>query len=504
MNSLATKGLAISILLLLSSSRPVASWGGRQPVSQRKGQPAARIKEDKVVADLERLIPRLMSEGDVPGLSIALVRDGKIFWHRAFGMKNAETKEPADDRTVFEAASLGKPVLAYAALKLADQGKLDLDRPLSSYLPAPYLPDDRRVNLITARTVLSHTTGFQNEATPGSSLKIYFSPGEKFSYSGEGFLYLQKVVEHVTGETLGAFMKRAVFDPLGMADSSYVWREAFGATKASGHNAAGVVGRMRKPADASPSSLHTTVLDYAKFVIAVMNGTGLKKETAGQMLQTQVRVDEGCYSCIERKAGRLSESLSWGLGWGLERTEAGDAFWHWGENNGEFQNFVMAYPEREAGVVIFTNSGNGLSVVPEIVSRALGGGIHPAFAWMGYEPYDSPAKILFRDVLRRGAAAINQYRQTRGKGAGAVALGEARVNELGYFLLARKRVEEAIELFELNAEDHPDSWNAYDSLGEAYMVKGDKELAVKYYRKSLELNPGNKNAEEAIKKLRHK
>ena len=476
-------GLMVTLLLLPPGVRGVA----------------ADVKKDEVVADLERLIPRLLDEGDVPGLSVALIRGADVYWHRAFGVKNAETREPLDDAAVFEAASLGKPVLAYAVLKLADAGKIDLNKPLSSYLPAPYMNDDERAKLITARMVLSHTTGFQNEVTPGKPLKIYFTPGEKFSYSGEGFLYLQRVVEQITGESLDAFMKRTVFDPLGMADSSYVWRDAFERSKASGHNAAVAVGRMRRPSAARASSLHTTVLDFAKFVVAVMNGTGLKRGTAREMLKTQVRVEDACYSCIERKAGRLSETLSWGLGWGLERTKAGGAFWHWGENNGEFQNFVMAYPGAKTGVVIFTNSGNGISVMPEIVARALGGP-HPAFAWMGYESYDSPAKVLLRDILRRGDAAIKHYRETRGKSPGA--LSEARVNELAYLLLGSKKVAEAVGLFKLNVEDFPDSWNAFDSLAEAYMVGGDSELAVKYYQRSLELNPANTNAAEMIKKLR--
>jgi CubicO group peptidase (beta-lactamase class C family) len=483
MRSFVTAGLIVSLLLLPPGGRRAAAGAGR----------------DAPAAELERLIRRLMDEGDVPGLSVALIRGAKVYWHRAFGLKNAETREPLDDATVFEAASLGKPVIAYAVLKLADAGGLDLDKPLSSYLPAPYLQGDERVKLITARMVLSHRTGFQNEVTPGNPLKLYFTPGERFSYSGEGFVYLQKVVEEVTGERLDAFTKRTVFDPLGMADSSYVWRDGYERSKASGHDAAGAVGRMRRPTVASPSSLHTTVLDFAKFVVAVMNGTGLRKETAREMLRTQARVEEGCHTCVGRGAGRLSETLSWGLGWGLERTKAGGAFWHWGENNGEFQNFVMAYPGMNTGVVIFTNSGNGISVMPEIVSRALGGGPHPAFAWMGYEAYDSPARLLLRDILRRGDAAVRQYREARGKSPRA--LSEARLNQLAYTLLARKRVAEAVELFRLNVEDFPDSWNACDSLGEAYMVRGDKELAIKYYRRSLELNPANANAAEMIKKL---
>ena len=281
----------------------------------------------QIVRSLETIIPRLMKQGEVPGLSIALIRDAKISWHRGFGVKNTDTKEPVSDSTVFEAASLSKPVFAYAVLKLVDSGKLELDRPLATYLSDLYVQNDERVKLITARMVLDHSTGFQNEATPSRPLKIYFTPGEKFSYSGEGFLYLQKVVEGVTGEPLDLFMKRTVFDPLGMTGSSFVWQDRYEKLKANGHKPSGVVVEKRKPVVAkSYSGLHTTTLDYAKFVIAVLNGTGLREQTMKQMLEGQIRLDESCFSCIERKLGRLSQSLSWGLGWALERTKSGVAF----------------------------------------------------------------------------------------------------------------------------------------------------------------------------------
>jgi CubicO group peptidase (beta-lactamase class C family) len=460
------------------------------------------VRRKDLASRLERIIPQLMKEGDVQGLSIALIRDAKVFWYRSFGVKNADTEEPVRDSTVFEAASLSKPVFAYAVLKLVDSGKLELDKPLSAYLSDAYLLNDERVNLITARMVLDHTTGFQNEVTSRSPLKIYFKPGTKFSYSGEGFLYLQKVVEHITGVPLDVYMKKTVFGPLGMTSSSFVWQDRYETLKANGHKPSGVVAQKRRPTVArSYSGLHTTALDYARFVIAVINGTGLREETTEQMLKGQVRLDESCFSCIERSPGRLSQTLSWGLGWGLERTDAGDAIWHWGDNNGEFHSFIMAYPKEKIGIIIFTNSGNGLSIVPEIVSQ-IKGGVHPAFAWMGYEAYNSPAKVLFRDILARGGAAITQYRESRRKRPGAGVLSEAQVNALGYWLLQKKRVKEAIEVFKMNVEDYPNSSNAYDSLGEAYMSDGDKELSIKNYQRSLELNPDNTNALEMLRKLR--
>jgi len=473
-----------------------------QPPRQSPGSLREALSRKNLPSQLEKIIPQLMKEGDVPGLSIALIRDAKIVWHKGFGVKNANTKEPIGDTTVFEAASLSKPVFAYAVLKLIDSGKLELDKPLAAYLPDVYLQNDERIKMITARMVLDHTTGFQNEAGTGRPLKIYFTPGEKFSYSGEGFLYLQKVVERITGEPLQTFMEKAIFVPLGMTSGSFVWQERYETLKANGHKVSGAVVPIRRPTAArSYSGLHTTTLDYARFVIAVLNATGVKKETIEQMETAQVRLDEGCFSCIERSSERLSQTLSWGLGWGLERTETGNAIWHWGDNNSEFQSFVLAYPREKAGFVVFTNSGNGLSIIPEIVSQ-ITGRPHAAFAWMRYEPYNSPAKILFRDILAHGGAAISQYRASHEQRSGTGVLNEDQVNKLGYWLLGKNRVKDAIEVFKMNVEDFPNSSNAYDSLGEAYMINGDKDLSIKNYQRSLELNPNNTNAVEMLKKVK--
>jgi CubicO group peptidase (beta-lactamase class C family) len=506
------RNLVIVFVLACVSAVLIGDRGG---AAQNRAQLGIKPQPSKLHVSRpdEEMIIRLMREGDVPGLSIVLIRNSRIYWYRGFGVKNADTKAPIDNATVFETASLTKPVLAYAVLKLVDSGKLDLDTPLAKYLPGNYVEDDPRSALITARMVLTHTTGFQNELHPGEKLQIHFIPGQRFSYSGEGFIYLQKVVEHISGERFDLFMKKNVFDPLRMTSASYSWRDEYETSMANGHSPSGIVADRIKPQELKLSWLHMNVLDYAKFVIAVMNGDGLKPLTAKLMLTPQVKLDESCVFCLTPGAGRISSSLSWGLGWGIERTELGDAFWHWGENRGEFHTFAMGYPKQKTGIVIFTNSGNGLSIIPEIVSDAIGG-THPSFKWMGYDLYNSPQKIQFRanvrpvkalfdEILREGVAAVERYRQSHKSTSKQSGLSEQQINTLGYWLKGKKRLTEAIAVFKINTEDFPESWNAFDSLGEAYMDNGDKELAIRNYQKSVELNPKNLNAVEMIKKLQN-
>src|SRR5208282_205544 len=166
------------------------------------------------ILQLERDVPELMKKDGVPGLTMAVIRGGKTTWVHGFGIKEATTGQPVTVETVFEAASLSKPVFAYGVLKLVELGKLGLDIPLTTYLPKPYIAGDERLAKITARIVLSHRTGFPNWRGDDGLLPIYFTPGERFSYSGEGYIYLQRVVEQITGKPLNEYMTEAVFAPL--------------------------------------------------------------------------------------------------------------------------------------------------------------------------------------------------------------------------------------------------------------------------------------------------
>jgi len=467
---------------------------------------AANTTTAEIVSQLERDVPSLMNQGDVPGMSIALIRNGELVWHRGFGVKNSKTREPVTDNTVFEAASLSKPVFAYAVMKLVDAGKIDLDKPLTTYLPGTYdVGDDARLNQITARMVLSHRSGFPNWRPEGGPLKIHFTPGERFSYSGEGFVYLSKVVEKITGENFNDFMKRTVFNPLSMTDSSYVWQDSFAAQAVFRHNGLGEpAGQNRAIQPNAAASLQTTARDFGKFVVAVLNGTGLKKQTAAAMLTEQVKVYEGGANTIDRPLGKQSNSVGWALGWGVQTTSDGPAFWHWGDN-GNSKAFVIAFERGKNGVVMFANSSTGLSIASEIVGDVVGGE-QPALTWIAYESYKSPARLLFKSIVAKGAEiALKEYREWRKGRPESETVNERQINRIGYDLLyGAKRTNDAVEVFKLNVEDYPESSNTYDSLGEAYMVAGNKELAIKNYKRSVELNPKNTGGIEALKKLEQK
>jgi CubicO group peptidase (beta-lactamase class C family) len=449
-------------------------------------------------ARMEKDIPALMEKAAVPGLSIAVIRDGKTVWTETFGVRNSETRKPVTTDTMFNVGSLSKPVFAYGVLKLVDAGRLKLDEPLAPYVPKEFTVNDPRFNRITARIVLSHRTGFPNWPGDGKPLTIHFSPGERFSYSGSGMVLLQKAVEKITGKPLNDYMQEAVFGPLGMKHSSYLWNPAFENEVAVGHNVGGVPVNLFKAEHANAAaSLETTAEDYAIFLDAVLRRKGLQPATLREMETPQIAVDKGCSNCVDgTPSGELSAAIFWGLGFGIEKTADGESLWHWGDN-GVFKAFFVVRPETKSGVVYMTNSENGLSIGRQILAETLGGE-QPAFDWLKYDNYDSPGLSFTRVALRAGAAAaLEQFSKELASGA----VSEATVNNSGYTLMGSRKMEDAILVFRKNVELHPDSWNAYDSMGEAYMTNGDKELAVKNYRKSVELNQSNENGMAALKKL---
>ncbi|MCG2614052.1 serine hydrolase [Terrimonas sp. NA20] len=454
-------------------------------------QPSGRTTAE-TIDSLELHLPAWMNAADIPGLQAVLIQKGKVEWIKGFGLANAETKVPVDENTLFEAASLSKVMTAYGALKLVDQGKLNLDKPLNAYLGNNYeIGNDPRIRLITARRVLSHSAGFPNWRAPNAAtLPIEFNPGERFSYSGEGFVYLSKVMEKLSGKDFESYMHDAVFVPLAMGNSYFSWQDTFAYRHVFRHDWQGMRStRWEEKGFNAAASLHTSAGDYAKFMIALLNGTGLKKKTWLEMFTPQIRVDSTAFP-----------ELYWGLGVGLEIVGKRKSFWHWGDQ-GDSKCYMKADLSSKDGFLYFTNSANGLAVADRILEEAMGE-FTPALAWLNYERFNPAVKELIRTAIDSGAAtALAKYLGNRDKEL-SQQIPEVSMNGIGYKLLRLNKTDDAILVFEQNTKDYPASANTWDSLAEAYDKKGNKELAIRYYQKSLDLDAGNINAAEQIRRLK--
>ena len=430
---------------------------------------------------LTQRLTALMDSAMIPGLALAIIDGGRLVYSGGFGQRDSQGGRVSASRTVFEAASLSKPVIAYAALKLVDAGELDLDRPLVNYTRYPDLGADPRGQLVTAKMVLAHTTGLQNERIGSDSLRFSFAPGTRFQYSGEGFVFLGKAIEAITNQPLAQSMKTLVFEPLGMTRSSFVWETRFDDDDAVGSGRFGNARRRSQPRVArAPSSLQTTADDYARFLEAIAQGTGLKPETWRSM-QTPV-VD-------------VAPSVSWGLGWAIETDSTGKALAHHGDNSDSgFTAFTLLNVERQCGLVYFANSANGLSIVREIASVIPGS--HPGLALLDYETYDAPSALARASLarkLRTGGidAAMAEYHRLQENPA---ATPEKLLNDLGYSLLNQARFKDAIRAFRENIMAYPASPNVYDSMGDAYLADGHPTAARDAYLRATQLDSTNTHA----------
>jgi CubicO group peptidase (beta-lactamase class C family) len=318
-----------------------------------------------LVAALERRLPEWMKKERVPGLSIVVIRNAAVAWSRGYGVKDASARARVDGRTLFEAASMSKPVFAYVVMKLCESGVMDLDAPLTKYAPARFLEGDERLDAMTARHVLSHTGGFQNWRSDEKPLAIHFTPGEKYLYSGEGYNYLQTVVTSLLGQPFETYMTRRLFEPFGMTSSRYVWNADAARRMARPHDAQGkAMEQHRSSADdvaryGSAGALLTTPADYARFMIEVIeprpaDAFRLKPETVREMLRPHVKLEGGQWPA------------SWALGWQVFHDPKRDYIYHGGDNRG-FHCAAVASVAGRSGFVAMTNGDNGPAVLREIL-----------------------------------------------------------------------------------------------------------------------------------------
>lgn len=356
--------------------------------------------------DLMASLPDLLAIAGVPGISIGVVSKGRATWQAHLGMTGAPDR-PVGHATIWKAASLSKQVSGYAALRLVDTGALDLDRPLACYLGDELA--DAAARRITARHVLTHSSGLPNWRRTRAIMPA-FAPGSRFLYSGEGYFLLARCIERITGIGFHAYMRKAVFDPLGMDSSSYFWRADLAARLAPGHHWEGDAwddaawrDRLHARIVASGEDEARWTLDRVAAAMTATAGEALLPgtvyypnpamslmTTAGDFLRVMARFVTGFGDGLDLSprlralaaapAIRVNRAVSWGVGWGIETAGETQYLFQNGSLAGACTSFALLHPPSETGIVAFANHINGQRVM-EWVFRAVTGGDHPVFLW---------------------------------------------------------------------------------------------------------------------------
>ncbi len=362
--------------------------------------------------EIDRTVQMLIDTANVHGLNLAILNHNEVAYIQSYGFKNKLTNALLDTSTIVYGASFSKAVFGYLVMKLVEEKIIDLDKPLYKYLKKPIpdyeyfsdLKNDDRWKLITARMCLSHTTGLPNvrwfhpttDAMDSLGIiKIYFTPGQKYAYSGEGFKLLQMVVEEITSKNIDELAREKIFKPSGMTRTGYIWHDSFGDDNvAVGHMDNGEIDKKRKRTEpVAGGSIVTTIADYTRFIEYVMQQKGLRKKMYNEMLSPQIAIHSKTqFPPITDETTTENDAihLSYGLGWGLFNCQYGKAFFKEG-NGGAWKNYNINFPDKGISIIIMTNSENGEKIFQELLETLLGDTCIP-WRWQNYIPYNHTKK----------------------------------------------------------------------------------------------------------------
>ncbi|MDQ1592175.1 MAG: hypothetical protein QOG71_2802 [Pyrinomonadaceae bacterium] len=466
-------------------------------------QPAAFAQSGDKAARIDEYLSRANKIRQFNGTAL-VAENGKVIYKKGLGLANMEWNVPNEVDTKFRLGSITKQFTSALILQLVEQGKLKLDGKLSEYLP------DYRKDVgdkVTIHHLLTHTSGIpsytglpkffedvsRNPYTVAEFVKQFasndleFEPGTKFRYNNSGYFLLGAIIEKIHGKPYEQVIKENIFDPLGMKNSGYDHHDTILTKRASGYQKT-PVGYTNAPyLDMSipyaAGSLYSTVEDlylwdqalYADKIVSAKN-----KE-----LMYKPFLSNYAYGWTVTKAA-LGQSK-----------ETVNSVAHGGGING-FNTLLTRYPDQKNLIILLDNTSQG-----ENLNRIS----HDLTSILYNQPVEMPkqsiAEVLLKTITESGdvAAAVKQYRLLKTTQAATYNFSENELNTLGYQLLGAKKSKEAIEIFKLNVEAHPQAANPYDSLGEAYLAVGERELALVNYRKALELNPQNTAAATVIKNL---
>ena len=468
-------------------------------------------------------LPGLMRLYNVPGISVAVVDDFRILWAKGYGVTESGGTNPVTTQTLFQAGDISRSIVAAGILALIEQDKLSLDKNVNDELVSWKLAENEftKTEKVTLRRILSDTAGlnvqnFRGYATADADAHIPAEPiptikeildgekpannvpvrvdtvpdGTRFHYSDSNPAIAQLVVTDTLGKPFPQVMRDLVFSKVGLDESTFERPRSPAqiALAAVGTRSAGksVIGKHHDYPEMAAHGLWTTSTDLALFAIEIAksaHGSSNKilSQKMTQLMLTPQTTDGGQ-----------------GVGLGFFSQDKNE-FGHDGATEG-FQAMMWAYSDTGSGIIIMANSDQGIEC-----AKFLAKAISQEYGWKFPISNPSAPPILRAIITAKGIdAALNWFTDLKNSGSNQINYGEYVLNGFGYQFMSNKDLPTAIKFFKLNTELYPQASNAYDSLAEAYMNAGERDLSIKNYEKSLELNPKNENAVQKLKSLRQR
>jgi CubicO group peptidase (beta-lactamase class C family) len=456
---------------------------------------------------IDAFVKNEMQKRKVPGLQLAIVRNGKIIKTGNYGLANIQDSIPVSSNTVFNINSITKAFTGVAIMQLVELGKLKLSAPISEYLAN--LPDAWKA--VTVQQLLSHTSGIPDIVDEEESVLISgnaetawklvraqpvdFRPGEEFRYNQTNYLLLGRIIDTLSGMPFIEFITKEQLVKTGMVKTI---RSGFGATKdIVPHVAAGYTYRQGKlcnmffsfpPFLQTAAGMSSTAIEMAEWIIALQNQQLLKEKSSLAALWAPAILNNG-------KTGGFSNLLNgYAAGWPIairpEHPAAAPV--------GGGRSAVFVYPNDDLSIIVLTNLAGSS---PDAFIDELAGLFIPDMKASNGFGLSTHVKLVRARLEATGYQdAIAQVKDIK-KANPSFELTENEVNTWGYKLIKQNRMADALEIFKLNIFLYPASANAYDSLAEMYESLGETAPAIKNYQESLKLNPSNKNAATQIQKL---
>jgi CubicO group peptidase (beta-lactamase class C family) len=486
-----------SRFLLLSALALVTGACATQDAGDASNEPAGSH-----AAKIDEVVTAFHDAGQFNG-SVLVAEAGEVIYENGVGWANIEWEVPNTPDSKHRIGSVTKQFTSAIILQLVEEGEIELDAPIATYLPGYPAEQGSKV---TVHHLLNHTSGIpsytglpdfiqeqgRDPFTPDELIEVFwdmpleFEPGSDWAYNNSGYFMLGRIIENVTGDEYDDVLRERILEPFGLDDSGYDHNGEIQPHEASGYR-------------------HTmTGFEHASYLDSSLPyAAGMMYSTVRDLYRWDRALADGAkpFQSMETKELWYTPGLEdYAYGWSVRDEQIGDdgptvrVIEHGGGING-FNTAYLRYPDQQNMIAVIDNTEGNPGAIAAQLARVL---------------YDQPteapkpeiSRVIAATIEEQGVTAgIEEYKRLRSEAPDDYDFAESELNNLGYFLLRDGDVEAAIAVFTLNTEQYPDAFNTFDSLGEAYKEAGQVELAIQNYERSLELNPGNQNGRRMLAEL---